>query len=106
MLKRAGDREQADRVADAVEKMPALLAEVVGLEENSPAVLGQVVGEVTDFWRAGSVSARSPPVAHAPGSPGVRQRQHARRFQFAQAPLRIGRELAERFDLVAEQLQP
>src|SRR6202011_4360601 len=65
----------AEGVAEFLDGLQVALSEVLGAGNDFRNLLlahATLVEGKGGFWRAGSVSDRSPPVANAPGSPGVR----------------------------------
>ena len=78
--KRALDGEQAARVVDPAEVVPALLAQVVRLDQGDPGPLGEVVGDVAEArrvvaverrgWRSASTESQRPSERWVSGSNG------------------------------------
>ena len=95
LLKDGRRSEQADRVVHAFEIVAALFVEFLGLDENDRGSGGEVVTQVAGQRRLRLRLV----VCQATSSAGEFRRVHV-----PQAALRLRRELADGFDLVAEEL--
>jgi len=92
LLEDALHRKQTNGIGDALQVVLARLVEVVRLGQDNPASGGEVVGQVAALGRRGMRS--MPYRAH-----------QLRGISIAEAALGLRRELTDRLDFVAEELQ-